>query len=104
PCCFAGRYLARGIELGVTEVAIAGQLAAAADLARRSLAGAPVAVVRGLDPRPDGRGARDLVRAAEHDMFRLGVGEARAEALLLRRSVREFTADPVDPDLLRAAV
>jgi len=101
---YAGRYDAHGNELAVTEVAIADQLAAAADLARGKLTGAPVAVVRGLDPRPDGRGARDLVRAAEHDMFRLGVDEARAEALLLRRSVREFTADPVDPDLLRAAV
>src|SRR5699024_6067082 len=47
---------------------------------------------------------RDLVRAAADDMFRLGVDEARAEAQLLRRSVREFTADPVDPALLRAAV
>lgn len=59
-----------GNILEVTEVALADEIAAAADLVIGKATGIPVAVVRGLDIRPgDGR-ATDLVRAPADDLFR----------------------------------
>lgn len=96
-----------GNTLMVTDIAIADELAAAADLVKGKLDGVPVAVVRGLPFHDDGTTAGDLVRDLDDDLFRLGADEAlaqgRREALLTRRSVRRFADLPVDPDLLRAA-
>ncbi|HEY6629743.1 MAG TPA: coenzyme F420-0:L-glutamate ligase [Acidimicrobiia bacterium] len=59
-----------GHELEVTEVAVADELAAAADLVMGKAAGIPAALIRGsTGPRGNGRG-RDLVRPAEEDLFR----------------------------------
>lgn len=96
-----------GNPLVVTDIAVADEIAAAADLVKGKLAGIPVAVVRGLRARDDGSTARSLVRPAQEDLFRLGTDEAlaqgRAEALLTRRSVRQFTADLVDDNVMNAA-
>jgi len=105
---YAGAFDAEGNELFVTEVAVADEVAGAADLVKGKLGGVPVAVVRGLRSTDDGSTARELVRPVEEDLFRLGADEAiaqgRGEAVLLRRSTREFAAEPVDPEALRRAV
>jgi coenzyme F420-0:L-glutamate ligase/coenzyme F420-1:gamma-L-glutamate ligase len=105
---YAGAVDGQGNELQVTQVAVADELAAAADLAKGKLGGVPVAVVRGLTPHDDGSTAKDLLRGGEEDLFWLGTAEAiergRREALLLRRSVRTFAGTPVDPEVIRAAV
>jgi coenzyme F420-0:L-glutamate ligase / coenzyme F420-1:gamma-L-glutamate ligase len=109
---YGGAVDGEGNELLVTEVALADEVAGAADLVKGKLAGVPVAVVRGMAPVDDGSTARELVRPLAEDMFRLGTDEAladgraqgRREAVLLRRSVREFADTPVDPAALRRAV
>jgi coenzyme F420-0:L-glutamate ligase / coenzyme F420-1:gamma-L-glutamate ligase len=101
-----------GNELTVTEVAVADEVAAAADLVKGKLAGVPVAVLRGLAHDDDASTAADLVRPLTDDLFWLGTDEAldrgravgRADAMLLRRSVRSYRGDRVDPAALRRAV
>ena len=56
-----------------TWIAVADQLAAAADLARVKDAGTPAALVRGLSAHvtaADGPGAAPLLRAVDEDLFR----------------------------------
>ena len=62
-----------GRELSATEVAVADEIAAAADLTRGKADGVPVVIVRGLGDHvteEDGPGAAALRRAAEDDLFR----------------------------------
>jgi coenzyme F420-0:L-glutamate ligase / coenzyme F420-1:gamma-L-glutamate ligase len=92
-----------GTDLEVTVAAVADEIAGAADLIKGKAARIPVAVVRGLAGLvtvSDGPGARALVRPAAEDMFRFG----SADVLTARRTVREFTADPVDSGAVRRAV
>jgi dehydro coenzyme F420 reductase / coenzyme F420-0:L-glutamate ligase / coenzyme F420-1:gamma-L-glutamate ligase len=105
---YAGQTDRQGNELVVTEVAVADEVAGAADLVKGKTGGMPVAVVRGLGHADDGSTAADLIRPADEDLFRLGTAEAlaqgRQEAVLLRRSVRFFNSDPVPTEALRRAV
>lgn len=105
---YSGVQDTHGNELLVTEVAIADEIAAAADLVKGKLTGIPVAVVRGLSPRDDGSNGRTLVRAGEEDLFWLGTEEAlalgRRQAQLMRRSVRTFSPEPVAPELIEESV
>nr|WP_235022878.1 coenzyme F420-0:L-glutamate ligase [Amycolatopsis alkalitolerans] len=105
---YEGEVDAQGNELQVTEIAVADEVAAAADLVKGKLKAIPVAVVRGLSLVDDGSTARKLVRPVEEDLFRLGAAEAiaqgRREAVLVRRSVREFADEPVDPEVLRRSI
>jgi coenzyme F420-0:L-glutamate ligase/coenzyme F420-1:gamma-L-glutamate ligase len=60
---------ASGYELHATQIAVADEIASAAELVLGKTAGTPAAVVRGLDVRGDGRGS-DLVMPPERDLFR----------------------------------
>jgi coenzyme F420-0:L-glutamate ligase/coenzyme F420-1:gamma-L-glutamate ligase len=105
---YSGAVDRHGNELIVTEIAIADEIAAAADLVKGKLTAMPVAVVRGLSPADDGSTARQLLRPGPEDLFWLGTAEAielgRQQAQLLRRSVRRFSGEQVPPDLVEAAV
>jgi coenzyme F420-0:L-glutamate ligase len=77
-----GQLDAHGNVLEVTQVAVADEIAAAADLVKGKLRGVPVAVVRGLAAEgklaDDGLGSTTLLRRPEEDLFRLGTAEAIA--------------------------
>ena len=82
---YAGARDAYGNELQVTVMAVADELAAAADLVKGKLRGRPVAVVRGLgqllgQAESDARG---LLRDPAEDMFGFGSQEAVLAAALV---------------------
>ena len=64
-----GTFDRGGYELRSTRVALADEIAAAADIARGKAEGVPVVVVRGLHVAGDGTG-RDIVIEPELDLFR----------------------------------
>lgn len=111
---FTGRVDEFGNTLEMTVVAIADEIAAAAELAGGKLAGAPLAVVRGLskhvlEQHRDGlSSARDLVRPLNEDLFSLGTNEAMdigaKTAVARRRTIRQFSDQPVDPMAIDCAI
>ena len=67
---YVGQFDPHGYELRVSTVAVADELAAAAELVHGKLEAVPVAIVRGYAyPRGEGS-ARELVREAGKDLFR----------------------------------
>jgi coenzyme F420-0:L-glutamate ligase/coenzyme F420-1:gamma-L-glutamate ligase len=60
---------ATGYELHATQIAVADEIAGAAELVMGKTSGVPAAIVRGLDVAGEGS-ARDLVMPAERDLFR----------------------------------
>jgi coenzyme F420-0:L-glutamate ligase len=81
---YAGARDAYGNELQITAMAVADEVAAAADLVKRKLRGRPVAVVRGLDHLVSeaGSSARELLRDPREDFFGYGSQEAVLAAAL----------------------
>jgi coenzyme F420-0:L-glutamate ligase / coenzyme F420-1:gamma-L-glutamate ligase len=64
-----GLHDSAGYELRTTVIAVADEIAGAAELVMGKTDGIPAAIVRGLDLRGDGN-ARELVMPAERDLFR----------------------------------
>ncbi len=75
---YRGEVDPHGNELHITQVAVADEIASAADLVKGKIDRVPVAVVRGLITHPaDGPGiVPTLVRDAASDLFSLGTAEA----------------------------
>lgn len=74
-----GRTDAQGRVLEATLVAVADEIAGAAELVKGKASGVPVAIVRGLGHLVadlDAPGARSIVRPLAEDLFRLGTEEA----------------------------
>jgi len=100
-----GRSDGDGRPLQVTEVAVADEVAAAADLVKGKASRVPAALLRGV-PHPEGDGrARDLVRPPAEDLFRTaGTAEDLLAFLEGAPPPDGFRPDPVDPDALARAV
>lgn len=90
-----------GVPLEVTEIALADELASAADLVKGKASRAPAAVIRGVAvPVDDGLGASTLRRPVAEDMFHLGT----RDVVRTRRSPTEFGSRPVPIPVLRSAI
>ena len=102
-----GTYDAGGRVLEVTEIAVADEVAAAAELVMRKADGVPFAVVRGLaqhvvegDREATATRASALVRPVAEDLFAVGT----RDVVRARRTVRSFTDAPVAREDVLAAV
>jgi len=100
-----------GRTLEMTVIAIADEIASAADLVKGKSFGNPVAIVRGMSQyvtTDDGLGAAPLIRAQEEDLFWLGTAEAiqegRRTAAANRRTVRNFTEKFVSDEIIHEAI
>jgi coenzyme F420-0:L-glutamate ligase/coenzyme F420-1:gamma-L-glutamate ligase len=100
-----GRADGDGRLLEVTEVAVADEVAAAADLVKGKASRVPAALLRGV-PRPKGDGsARDLVRPPADDLFRTAGTAEDLLAFLEGGAPPPGTAlDPLDPGVLDRAL
>jgi coenzyme F420-0:L-glutamate ligase/coenzyme F420-1:gamma-L-glutamate ligase len=67
---YRGRIDSHGRPLRVTIIAVADELASAAELVMRKTAGVPVAIIRGFDYDARTASSRELVRPPENDLFR----------------------------------
>jgi len=90
-----------GMIMESTVIAVADEIASAAELVMGKTDGVPVAIVRGLSEESFGEGeAGDLIRPPEEDLFRSGP----LETIESRRSIRSFTDDPVPREVIERAV
>jgi coenzyme F420-0:L-glutamate ligase / coenzyme F420-1:gamma-L-glutamate ligase len=99
-----GRADGDGRQLEVTEVAVADEVAAAADLVKGKASRVPAALLRGV-PRPNGDGtARDLVRPPTDDLFRTAGTAEDLLGFLEGGAAEPVGKGPVDPSVLDRAV
>lgn len=108
---YTGRRDSYGRTLEMTVVAIADEVAGAADLVKGKTSDCPIAVVRGMGAYVTddlGPGCAPLIRPLEEDLFRLGTAEAVREGMRaapsLRRTIRAFTDEPVDDHVVDEAI
>ena len=93
-----------GMRLDVTLIAVADQIAGAADLVRNKAAGVPVVIVRGLHRTDTVGTARDLTRTPSTDLFPHGRGWlARRLATGRGVAVRDGLPGAWEWDLVRDA-
>jgi coenzyme F420-0:L-glutamate ligase / coenzyme F420-1:gamma-L-glutamate ligase len=99
-----GRADGDGRVLEVTEVAVADEVAAAADLVKGKASRVPAALLRGVSrPKGDGR-ARDLVRPPAEDLFRTaGTAEDLLAFLEGGPPPAAFLPDPVEEATIERA-
>jgi len=96
-----GQLDTSGVPLEITEIAVADEVAAAADLVKGKLAGVPAAVLRGLPFQDeDGQGSASLRRPVAEDMFALGT----RDVVRTRRAPTGFGPGPIPIPLLRGAI
>ena len=67
---YRGQKDSHGRRLKVTVMAIADELASAAELVMKKSSGIPVVIIRGFDYKTSEKGGRELIRATEVDLFR----------------------------------
>jgi coenzyme F420-0:L-glutamate ligase/coenzyme F420-1:gamma-L-glutamate ligase len=67
---YRGQIDSHGRPLRVTIIAVADELAAAAELVMQKTAGVPVAIIRGFDYDARAASSGELVRPPENDLFR----------------------------------
>lgn len=67
---YRGQEDSHGNALKVTVIAVADELASAAELVMKKSAGIPVAIIRGFDYQASEASSRGLIRAQELDLFR----------------------------------
>lgn len=67
---YRGQEDSHGRAMKVTVMAVADEIASAAELVMKKSAGIPVAIVRGFDFLPSEASAGELIRVAELDLFR----------------------------------
>jgi coenzyme F420-0:L-glutamate ligase/coenzyme F420-1:gamma-L-glutamate ligase len=89
-----------GMELEATIIAIADEIAGAAELVMGKSEGIPIAIVRGLEGAAGAGSARDLIRSPEEDLFAV----AGVDVVEMRRSVRTFAERPVPDEVVARAI
>ena len=106
---YAGSQDRHGNELIVTEIAVADEIAAAADLVKGKLTDIPVAVVRGLSLPDNGSNARTSAAARRGRSVLAGHrggdrARPRARPSCCAGRCAAFSDEPVAPELIEAAV
>lgn len=106
---YTGRTDTYGRTLEMTMVAVADELASAAELTQPKIGGSPVSLIRGADAwvQQTDQNAGTLIRPLDEDLFSLGTAEAitlgRQTAATNRRTIRRFQGAQVpEASLMRA--
>jgi len=67
---YRGEADSKGFELNATVMAVADEIASAAGLLMEKANSVPVILIKGYKYEPGGKGAKELIRNPEDDLFR----------------------------------